>query len=82
MQLPSIPYNRNSRTRSSRIGTRPQTRSRLRDDFDGAWKNMLSERRFADFIAFFLPDVYPQIDWTLPPVFITISTGYWPCQSD
>ncbi len=50
--------------------TPPQIRSRLRDDFDGAWKNMLSERRFADFIAFFLPDVYPQIDWTRPPVFL------------
>ncbi len=35
----------------------------LRDDFDGAWKNMLCEKRFAAFAAFFLPSVYDQIDW-------------------
>ena len=37
---------------------------RVHDDFDGAWKNMLSERRFAAFVAFFMPDVYDQIDWS------------------
>ena len=39
-------------------------RRRVRDDFDGAWKNMLSERRFASFVAFFMPDLHDQIDWT------------------
>jgi hypothetical protein len=43
---------------------------RVRDDFDGAWKNMLSEKRFASFLAFFLPDAYPLIDWTHPVEFL------------
>src|SRR5690349_7746040 len=36
----------------------------FRDDFDGAWKNMLTERRFESFVAFFMPDVHDLIDWT------------------
>ena len=43
---------------------KPAARSRVADDFDGAWKNMLSERRFEAFIAFFLPEVHRQIDWS------------------
>jgi hypothetical protein len=43
---------------------------RVQDDFDGVWKNMLSEQRFAAFIAFFMPDVYEQIDWTRDAVFL------------
>ena len=42
----------------------------IHDDFDGAWKNMLTEQRFADFVAFFLPDLYDQIDWTERVVFL------------
>lgn len=36
----------------------------IRDDFDGAWKNMLTERRFASFVAFFMPDIFDLIDWS------------------
>jgi hypothetical protein len=43
---------------------RKQTQRRVRDDFDGAWKNMLRERRFAAFVAFFLPQISEQIDWS------------------
>ena len=43
---------------------------RVQDDFDGAWKNMLSERRFASFISFFLPEAYPLIDWSRPVEFL------------
>src|SRR5438105_2842979 len=43
---------------------KPASRQRVRDDFDGAWKNMLSERRFAWFIASFMPEIYDQVDWT------------------
>ena len=45
-------------------------RKPIHDDFDGAWKNMLTEQRFADFVAFFLPDLHPQIDWTRRVVFL------------
>jgi hypothetical protein len=40
-----------------------RARPRVQDDFDGAWKNMLSERRFASFVGFFMPEVFDQIDW-------------------
>ena len=43
---------------------------RVQDDFDGAWKNMLSERRFASFISFFLPEAYLLIDWSRPVEFL------------
>ena len=43
---------------------------RVQDDFDGAWKNMLSERRFASFVAFFMPEAYALIDWTHPVEFL------------
>ena len=46
------------------MAQRRQSRQRVRDDFDGAWKNMLSEARFASFVAFFLPDIYDLIDWS------------------
>lgn len=46
------------------------SRRQVHDDYDGAWKNMLSERRFAWFIAFFMPDVYDLIDWTRPVEFL------------
>lgn len=49
---------------------KPAARRRVADDFDGAWKNMLSERRFAAFMAFFLPDVFSQIDWTRGVTFL------------
>ena len=39
-------------------------RARVTDDFDGAWKNMPSERRFEAFVAFFLPEIHPLIDWS------------------
>ena len=39
-------------------------RKRVTDDFDGAWKNMLTERRFSAFVAFFMPDVFDEVDWT------------------
>jgi hypothetical protein len=45
-------------------------RNRVRDDFDGAWKNMLSERRFEAFIAFFMPEWHAQIDWSRGVVFL------------
>jgi len=44
--------------------SRRPSRQRVRDDFDGAWKNMLSERRFASFVAFFMPEIHDQIDWS------------------
>jgi len=47
-----------------------QPRKPIHDDFDGAWKNMLTEQRFADFVAFFLPDIHEQIDWTRRVVFL------------
>jgi hypothetical protein len=47
-----------------------RARKPIHDDFDGAWKNMLTERRFADFVAFFLPDIHAQIDWTKGVVFL------------
>jgi hypothetical protein len=45
------------------MASKKAARPRVRDDFDGAWKNMLSEARFAAFTQFFLPDVYGLIDW-------------------
>ena len=43
---------------------------RIRDDFDGAWKNMLTETRFAAFLAFFMPELAEQIDPSRPVVFL------------
>jgi hypothetical protein len=43
---------------------------RVKDDFDGAWKNMLSEKRFSAFVAFFMPDIHSLIDWTREVVFL------------
>jgi hypothetical protein len=43
---------------------KPRQRKPIHDDFDGAWKNMLTPKRFADFIAFFLPDIHGLIDWS------------------
>jgi hypothetical protein len=43
---------------------------RIKDDFDGAWKNMLTEKRCFAFVAFFLPDIHPHIDWSRPAVFL------------
>ena len=43
---------------------------RMQDDFDGAWKNMLSERRFASFVALFMPEAYLLIDWVRPVEFL------------
>jgi hypothetical protein len=45
-------------------------RRRVQDDFDGAWKNMLTEKRFASFLAFFQPDAYAQIAWEKPVEFL------------
>jgi hypothetical protein len=42
----------------------------IKDDFDGAWKNMLTEARCSHFVALFLPDIHPHIDWSRPPVFL------------
>ena len=36
----------------------------VHDDFDGAWKNMLSEQRLAAFLAFFMPEAHDAIDWS------------------
>ncbi len=44
--------------------SRRPSRRQVRDDFDGAWKNMLTEERFASFAAFFLPEMHDRIDWT------------------
>src|SRR4051794_4072749 len=46
------------------------SRRGVRDDFDGAWKNMLSERRFASFVKFFMPDKFDQINWSRGVVFL------------
>ncbi|MCW3097494.1 MAG: hypothetical protein JWL77_3112 [Chthonomonadaceae bacterium] len=43
---------------------------RVQDDFDGAWKNMLTEKRFAAFLAFFHPEAYALIDWVRPVEFL------------
>ena len=45
-------------------------RKPVRDDFDGAWKNMLTEKRFSDFVEYFLPDLHRDIDWTLGATFL------------
>ncbi|MBK8051146.1 MAG: hypothetical protein IPK16_31020 [Anaerolineales bacterium] len=37
-------------------------------DFDGAWKHAL-ETYFEAFIAFFLPEVHADIDWTQEFIF-------------
>jgi hypothetical protein len=34
-----------------------------RSDFDGAWKEIL-ERYFSEFMAFFFPQAYREIDWS------------------
>jgi hypothetical protein len=52
------------------MASKQRAQARVRDDFDGAWKNMLSEARFAAFTQFFLPDVYDRIDWKQPVVFL------------
>ena len=43
---------------------------RIPDDFDGAWKNMLREQRFASFVMFFMSDIYGTIDWDRPVEFL------------
>jgi len=35
----------------------------MQDEYDSPWKIAL-ERYFPEFIAFFFPDVYNQIDWS------------------
>src|SRR4051812_32817924 len=47
-----------------------QSRRRIRDDFDGAWKNMLTEQRFAAFVAFFMPDIADRLDTTCSVEFL------------
>jgi hypothetical protein len=42
----------------------------IKDDFDGAWKNMLSEKRVSAFIAFFAPDIGALIDWNRDVTFL------------
>lgn len=42
----------------------------VHDDFDGAWKNMLSEQRLAAFLAFFMPEAHDAIDWSRKTEFL------------
>jgi hypothetical protein len=50
--------------------TTRRSRKPIHDDFDGAWKNMLSEKRFSQFIEFFMPEVHDQIDWIRQVAFL------------
>ena len=43
--------------------------TQARDDYDSPWKDML-DRYFQDFMAFFFPDAYAQIDWSQPHAFL------------
>ena len=48
---------------------RPTTRAKKRVEQDNAWKDLL-DRYFPEFIAFFFPRIYEEIDWTRKPVFL------------
>ncbi len=39
------------------------------NEFDSPWKQIL-EAYFPEFIAFFFPHIYPEIDWQRPPEFL------------
>ncbi len=41
----------------------------LPTDYDRHWKDIIAAR-FEDFVKFFLPDVYPQVDFAQPVVFL------------
>ena len=41
----------------------------LEIDFDGNWKEIIREF-FEDFVAFFLPTLYPDVDFEVPPAFL------------
>ena len=51
------------------LATRKQwhLKRRKQEEYDGPWKDFI-ERHFAQFIAFFVPEAYDQIDWSRPPV--------------
>ncbi|MGH9840765.1 MAG: DUF4351 domain-containing protein [Blastocatellia bacterium] len=49
--------------------TRRPTKTRRRSEQDNAWKDLL-DRYFPEFIAFFFPGIYEEIDWTRKPVFL------------
>jgi hypothetical protein len=38
-------------------------------DYDHPWKDALEEY-MPDFLALFFPDIYADIDWSVPPVFL------------
>lgn len=44
-------------------------RALRRADDDGAWKRLLTEL-LAEFVAFALPDLHPEVDWSREPVFL------------
>ncbi len=44
-------------------------KSAKRAEQDSAWKDLL-DRYFPEFIAFFFPAIYREIDWTRKPVFL------------
>ena len=39
--------------------------AKLQIDFDGNWKEIITEF-FEDFVAFFLPQLYPEVDFSRP----------------
>jgi hypothetical protein len=41
----------------------------MNDDYDSPWKDALT-RYFPEFMAFYFPQAYAQIDWTVPHAFL------------
>jgi hypothetical protein len=41
----------------------------MADDYDTPWKDALT-RYFREFMSFYFPDAYQEIDWTVPHLFL------------
>ncbi|MBF0208774.1 MAG: hypothetical protein HQK53_18055 [Oligoflexia bacterium] len=44
-------------------------KKKLRQDIDSPWKELLEEY-FPQFISFYFPQIYEEIDWNCKPIFL------------
>lgn len=51
-------------------------KTKVRTDYDSPWKEII-ERFFREFVQFFLPAAYAEINWSRPPEFLERSYGGW-----
>ena len=54
----------------------PRSRRRSKDQFDQPWKTVI-ESQLAQFLAFFAPKAYEQIDWERKPVSLNTELRRW-----